>query len=89
MGNTLLYRDLNTGAFAYYRPLDIGGGSSTVHVSSLRALAVDMREFGYLFEEPFDPDGGIPNKDWGNIDPATLRALEGDEVDTVVKFLRE
>ena len=55
MPNTLLYQDIGTEDFVYSRPWDGGKGSSTVYSGSLRALAEDMKRFGDLFEEPFDP----------------------------------
>lgn len=89
MGNTLLYQDLETRDFAYYRLWEEGNeGSSTVYTSSLEYLAEHMGKCEHVFEERFEPEGGIPNKDWGNLDVTKLRPLDETEVNTVVKILR-
>tara|TARA_Y100000310_G_scaffold221576_1_gene223149 strand:- start:4916 stop:5206 length:291 start_codon:yes stop_codon:yes gene_type:complete len=95
MGNTLLYWhpeikfiDSDKGHYAYYRSWDGGKGGLTFYSRSLRKLGIDMRRSEPSFREPFDPEGGIPDKEWGNVDPSKLRPLNEVEVSEVLEFLR-
>ena len=88
MGNTLLYRNNKTGEVAYYRKWPGGKGSFTLYSHDLKGLIRAMKSDIFLFEEPFEPEGGVPKRDFGNIDPTKFSALKKREVDTVVEYLR-
>jgi|TARA_B100002003_G_C13955219_1_gene462954 hypothetical protein len=88
MGNTLLYKDTETGGFNYFRFWDGSRGSLTVGRSSLKILGEEMRDSAYLFEDPFDLEGGIPDREHKNIDSSVLRPLNRVEISQILEALR-
>ncbi len=79
MVNTQLYINPSKEIYHFYRPFD-NGGSLTSGYRTIERLIEGMKGSKNLFGTDFDPESGVPDIDFGMLDPKDLKPISQREL---------